>query len=188
MESLNRTPSTARQIDNQNSADAFLREKQWTRTRRIKAFSIKKQLLFNCHVMKRVVINMLCLGFLANNRKLLTSSWHFRLACFLSVFLVGHVAAFASDTDVELLFLGDQKGHKPSLRFRIIEPVMAERGIKLSYTEDVDKLNAQSLSNYDGLMLYANIDTIEPSQAKACLLYTSPSPRDKRQSRMPSSA
>ena len=25
-------------------------------------------------------------------------------------------------------------------------------------------------------------------QAKACLLYTSPSPRDKRQSRMPSSA
>ena len=31
------------------------------------------------------------------------------------VFLVGHVAAFASDTDVELLFLGDQKGHKPSL-------------------------------------------------------------------------
>ena len=42
MESLNRTPSTARQIDNQNSADTFLREKQWTRTRRIKAFSIKK--------------------------------------------------------------------------------------------------------------------------------------------------
>ena len=27
-----------------------------------------------------------------------------------------------------------------------------------------------------------------PNQVKACLLYTSPSPRDKRQSRMPSSA
>ena len=29
---------------------------------------------------------------------------------------------------------------------------------------------------------------IEPSRANCCLLYTSPSPRDKRQSRMPSSA
>ena len=28
----------------------------------------------------------------------------------------------------------------------------------------------------------------DPSQPRACLLYTSPSPRDKRQSRMPSSA
>ena len=114
---------------------------------------------------------MLCWGFLANNRKLLAQNYRFRLVCFLSVFLVGHVAAFASDTDVELLFLGDQKGHKPSLRFRIIEPVMAERGIKLSYTEDVDKLNAQSLSKYDGLVLYANIDTIKPLQAKALLDY-----------------
>ena len=48
---------------------------------------------------------------------------------------------------------------------------MAERGIKLSYTEDVDKLNAQSLSKYDGLVLYANIDTIKPSQAKVLLEY-----------------
>ena len=134
-------------------------------------FGVKQHLLSHYNMKKRVVITMLCGGLLANNRKLLTSNWHFRLACFLSVFLVGHVAAFASDTDVELLFLGDQKGHKPSLRFRIIEPVMAERGIKLSYTEDVDKLNAQSLSKYDGLVLYANIDTIKPLQAKALLEY-----------------
>ena len=37
-----------------------------------------------------------------------------------------------------------------------------------------------------------NVDDVEPSShpipLKNCLLYTSPSPRDKRQSRMPSSA
>ena len=31
-------------------------------------------------------------------------------------------------------------------------------------------------------------DSVSPSSSGACLLYTSPSPRDKRQSRMPSSA
>ena len=36
---------------------------------------------------------------------------------------------------------------------------------------------------------YRNMAQIErEEQARACLLYTSPSPRDKRQSRMPSSA
>ena len=32
------------------------------------------------------------------------------------------------------------------------------------------------------------MDVVTAEQAKICLLYTSPSPRDKRQSRMPSSA
>ena len=134
-------------------------------------FGVKQHLLSHYNMKKRVVITMLCGGLLANSRKLLAQNYHFRLFCFLSAFLVGHVATFAADNDVKILFLGDQKGHKPSLRFRIIEPVMAERGIKLAYTEDVDELNAESLSKYDGLVLYANIDTIKPSQAKALLDY-----------------
>ena len=36
--------------------------------------------------------------------------------------------------------------------------------------------------------LYSQSKLIELSQGCDCLLYTSPSPRDKRQSRMPSSA
>ena len=32
------------------------------------------------------------------------------------------------------------------------------------------------------------LESVEGGEAKGCLLYTSPSPRDKRQSRMPSSA
>ena len=49
----------------------------------------------------------------------------------------------------------------------------------------------QSTSNpaNDNLMeLLLVIDALKRSSAKTCLLYTSPSPRDKRQSRMPSSA
>ena len=37
--------------------------------------------------------------------------------------------------------------------------------------------------NKDGFVFYTNLNS-----RKGCLLYTSPSPRDKRQSRMPSSA
>ena len=38
------------------------------------------------------------------------------------------------------------------------------------------------------LELYRSLRMVNPSPYMACLLYTSPSPRDKRQSRMPSSA
>ena len=34
----------------------------------------------------------------------------------------------------------------------------------------------------------SGINTVPPGQAEACLLYTSPSPRDRQKSRMPSSA
>ena len=39
-----------------------------------------------------------------------------------------------------------------------------------------------------GLELVLDCTTGDPLRSEACLLYTSPSPRDKRQSRMPSSA
>ena len=39
-----------------------------------------------------------------------------------------------------------------------------------------------------GQALSTRADLIGPELGQACLLYTSPSPRDKRQSRMPSSA
>ena len=42
--------------------------------------------------------------------------------------------------------------------------------------------------NYDPAPASPNNDDEWELQSNACLLYTSPSPRDKRQSRMPSSA
>lgn len=71
--------------------------------------------------------------------------------------------------ELKLLFLGDQGSHVPARRFAQLAPVMSERGIVLHYTESVDKLNAETLKAYDGVVLYANIDTIDRKQATALL-------------------
>jgi uncharacterized protein len=52
---------------------------------------------------------------------------------------------------LNLLFLGDQASHRPATRFEILKPVMAEKGIDLTYTEDVSKLNPKTLNQQDGM-------------------------------------
>ena len=59
---------------------------------------------------------------------------------------------------------------RPS-RFRDLQPVMARRGIELTYTDSTGDLNAQTLAGYDGLMIYANTTRITPEQEKALLDY-----------------
>ena len=46
--------------------------------------------------------------------------------------------------------------------------------------------HATMVIEWDGTVMYT--DPVGGAEAFTCLLYTSPSPRDKRQSRMPSSA
>jgi putative membrane-bound dehydrogenase-like protein len=72
---------------------------------------------------------------------------------------------------LKILFLGDKGHHQPSARFQQIKPVLAARGIDATYTEDVRDLNAENLARYDALLLYANIDAIEPSEERALLDY-----------------
>lgn len=76
-----------------------------------------------------------------------------------------------SAQELNVLFLGDRGHHEPRARFILLEPAMAAAGIKLNYTENVRDLNAQNLSSYDALLLYANIDSIDPPQEKALLNY-----------------
>src|SRR4029079_2899242 len=45
------------------------------------------------------------------------------------------------------------------------------RGIAITYTQKADDLNVPNLSKYDALIIYANIDRIEPDQEKALLDY-----------------
>ena len=54
----------------------------------------------------------------------------------------------------------------------------------LSAEEKISQLDAFAQALSDG----SNNPVLASSEALRCLLYTSPSPRDKRQSRMPSSA
>ena len=55
---------------------------------------------------------------------------------------------------------------------------------KYKSTQDM----VESLSNSETEIITVAVRRIKNEQTGDCLLYTSPSPRDKRQSRMPSSA
>jgi putative membrane-bound dehydrogenase-like protein len=72
---------------------------------------------------------------------------------------------------LSVLFLGDRGHHLPANRAAQLTPVMAGRGIDITYTEDVGDLNPTTLAKYDALVVYANIDAIAPDQAKALLDY-----------------
>ena len=92
--------------------------------------------------------------------------------------LIGHLVFSALMTgsyllgqDLNVLFLGDSGHHEPRARFVLLAPAMTANGIKLTYTENLLDLNAENLRKYDALMLYANIDLIDPPQEKALLDY-----------------
>ena len=55
---------------------------------------------------------------------------------------------------------------------------------------DIDRLNAKEKEKItiDKILLIKDKDNISLGQPYVCLLYTSPSPRDRQKSRMPSSA
>ena len=88
----------------------------------------------------------------------------------LFLFLFISAVAFADETGrLEVLFLGDKAGHKPSERFFQAQPALAPRGINLTYTDKVEDLNIPNLAKYDVLAIYANTVKLEPMQEKALL-------------------
>ena len=97
----------------------------------------------------------------------------FRAAQHLLLLVCGMMVgapAFAR-TDLHVLFLGDNGPHHPRERFDQLEPILRDRGIALTYTDRVADLNAAKLAQYDALLLYANIDRIEPAEEQALLNY-----------------
>src|SRR5437870_3778884 len=70
---------------------------------------------------------------------------------------------------IKVLFLGDNGHHRPAERFRQLQPVLAKRGIDLTYTDKVEALNPKVLAAYDALIVYANTTRISPEQEKALL-------------------
>jgi uncharacterized protein len=81
------------------------------------------------------------------------------------------VAADTPSKPITVLFLGDQGHHRPGDRAPQIIPVLATRGIEITYTEAMSDLNPQTLAKYDVLMIYSNETRIEPEQEKALLDY-----------------
>ncbi len=72
---------------------------------------------------------------------------------------------------IPVLFLGDRGHHEPADRAAQIKPVLALRGIDVTYTENLADLNPETLAKYRALVVYANIDEIAPAQEEALLDY-----------------
>ncbi|MDX5339490.1 MAG: ThuA domain-containing protein, partial [Cyclobacteriaceae bacterium] len=69
---------------------------------------------------------------------------------------------------VEILVLGHESEHHDSEKLMIqLGAPLFQKGINLTYTTDLNDLNEETLNNYDGLMIYANHDSIGPGQEKA---------------------
>ncbi|MEJ7588501.1 MAG: PVC-type heme-binding CxxCH protein, partial [Ferruginibacter sp.] len=73
---------------------------------------------------------------------------------------------------LELLFLGHNSKHHNSVTLAdIFTKEYFKSGINITYTSNPDDLNDENLANYDGLLLYANYDSITKGQEKALLNY-----------------
>jgi putative membrane-bound dehydrogenase-like protein len=72
---------------------------------------------------------------------------------------------------VEILFLGDNGHHRPIERIPALMAALGSKGINLTYTDQLEDLNPQTLSRYDGLLIYANWDSLSTAQEKALLDY-----------------
>jgi uncharacterized protein len=57
---------------------------------------------------------------------------------------------------LQVLFLGDDRGHEPSVRLRDVGRPMLDRGIHLFYTSDLNDINPENLAKFDVVLLYAN--------------------------------
>jgi uncharacterized protein len=87
----------------------------------------------------------------------------------LGLVVVTSWAAEEPAKPIKVLFLGDNGHHRPAERFRQFQPVLARRGIDLTYTDKVGALNPETLNAYDGLIVYANTTKVTPEQEKALL-------------------
>lgn len=73
---------------------------------------------------------------------------------------------------LELFFLGhESKHHDSELLAEILSQEYFTEGMNITYSTDPDDLMRNDLHRYDGLILYANHDSITPTQEKALLDY-----------------
>ena len=96
--------------------------------------------------------------------------------------------------DSEAIAIRVEEARLAEAGFAVTAAEIAERFVGLSYASMAAELEAQFGQPLpDGLLAAVQSETMErfPSELEevpGCLLYTSPSPRDQRGSRMPSSA
>jgi putative membrane-bound dehydrogenase-like protein len=71
---------------------------------------------------------------------------------------------------IEILFLGHaSEHHNSALLMPMLASALSKEGINFTYNDSPTVLNEETLSNYDGLMIYANHETITPEQEAAIM-------------------
>ncbi len=92
---------------------------------------------------------------------------------FLGIFFIAASTFQVQDKPrrLEILFLGHQtnRHHNSERLADILTKEYFKNGINISFTSQPDDLNEENLSKYDGLIVYANHDSISASQEKALL-------------------
>lgn len=93
----------------------------------------------------------------------------------VAVLLLFLITAFkfpSAPRRLEILFLGHNSQHHNSQQLAdIMSKEYFKKGINISYSTDPGDLNDKTLSLYDGLIVYANYDTISASQEQALLQF-----------------
>lgn len=96
----------------------------------------------------------------------------FQTLCFSAWMLISTISPItAQDKTLKLLFLGDSGHHQPKARADQLIPVLAKRGIEVTYTDEMKQLNLDNLKKYDGLIVYSNTTEISSAQESALLEY-----------------
>jgi len=94
-----------------------------------------------------------------------------RVVSFVALLFCSGALQAADAKPLQVLFLGDRGHHQPEARWKQLQGPLAARGIVLTYSENLDDLNAKKLAGYDGLVVYANAGKITPEQETALLDY-----------------
>lgn len=79
-----------------------------------------------------------------------------RTLCALVVGWLGMVGAFGQAERLEVLFVGDDRGHQPLERYRELKQALGVQGYNLTFTEDLGGLTRERLDRYDAVVVYAN--------------------------------
>lgn len=82
----------------------------------------------------------------------------------------GKHSAINKSKNIQILFLGHNSEHHHSEKYMpMLASALVTSGIQFAYTTDTNDLNDETLSKYDGLAIYANIDEITSGQERALL-------------------
>ncbi len=91
------------------------------------------------------------------------------VGCLLAASTFLQAAAIRAEDHLAILFLGDERHHRPAVMHNLVARDLASAGIDLTYTGDVHALTPENLAEYDGLLIFRDSGDL-PAESEAALL------------------